>query len=353
MAGLLWQAVVSCVSSAISIIVGALIYQVQVGYLRKQHLVHSFNLPGICTVVYINCTSPTITLSVGAKVGEVRIWEKISSTYFCIIPSPIRLPCWWSEDERLSGFVRIGPLHPMAESVTTLTLALIALGAFFIVASLLHLCLVATFDSRRLRWARNENHRRQHRQEDQGGTQLDGLPLVLEETILNELYPMSDENWAEKAIAHSRYAQGRIEILRRFFEARRRRLQRREETSHPYGSSAESDSELDYDDDDLPVDECYICLSRFRRRMIWWPCGHWLCATCARKVLRKSLHRGCASCPNCRALFLPEELVILHLLPRVVTPAAEGPPTAVGNENENGNRIFSVEMEAATSAVVI
>ncbi|RNF09028.1 hypothetical protein TraAM80_02425 [Trypanosoma rangeli] len=317
----LWQAIVACIASSITMLIGVLIYQDLNIRFRKHQDARFFNQPGLCNVLYVNCTSPAITLSSTMMMGEVKIWEDINPTHFCTVPSPLRVPCWWSKEGAFLGYVRIGPMPPSVGQLQTLSIVLIAVSSLFVFVSLAYPHLNDECIPRWLRWGRREDDpNRQQRQDDQGGTQMD--VLVLEETRLTEVYPMSDENWKAEAIARTPYAKMRLKVLERFFNARRRHLQHNDDSSQPYAGLTGSDSELECDDDDLRVDECYICLSRSRRRIIWWPCGHWLCASCLRKVLRKTFNRGYVCCPNCRSLVLREDLLILHLLPRVMSTAA-------------------------------
>ncbi|EKF31809.1 hypothetical protein MOQ_004350 [Trypanosoma cruzi marinkellei] len=348
---IVWLSFILCASATISIIIGAIIYYTYDEVLQQRAESLLFDQPGVCSVVYINCAVPIVTLTTGTISRQVKIWDNIDSRYFCMVPSPAHVPCWWSKEKSLSRFVRIGPVLPVTRSLRMFSVALMALGGLVIVTGITYLYI---FRGKYSEWLRRNRDAslsgRPQQQEGRRGTEMIGQSTMIEESKLPEAYPMSDPNWMEEATTQTAYARRRLDVLGRFFEARRMQFARREGSSEPFGFLADSNMETEYDEEDFPVDECYVCLSRFRRRMIWWPCGHWLCASCARKVLRKTVCPGYASCPSCRGSFLREDLLVLHLFPRAVTPVAENVPQNE-NSNENGNRISSIEIEETPGLV--
>ncbi|RNC49760.1 hypothetical protein TcCL_NonESM00081 [Trypanosoma cruzi] len=348
---IVWLSFILCVSATISIIIGGIIYYAYDEILQQRTESLLFNQPGVCSIFYINCAFPIVTLTTGPISRQVKIWDKIDPMYFCMVSSPAHVPCWWSKERHLSGFVRIGPVPPVTRSLRMFSIALMALGGLVIFTGITYLYI---FRGKYIEWLRRSRDAsqsgRSQQQDDRRGTQMNGQSTMIEESKLAEAYPMSNPNWMEEATTQTAYARRRLEVLGRFFEARRMQFAGREVSSEPFGFLAYSNMETEYDEDDFPVDECYVCLSRFRRRMIWWPCGHWLCASCARKVLRKTVSPGYASCPNCRGSFLREDLLVLHLFPKAVTPVAENFPENE-NSNENGNRISSVEIEEISGLV--
>ncbi|KEG13672.1 hypothetical protein DQ04_00861140 [Trypanosoma grayi] len=327
---------------------GALILRLYIQAERARIEGVLFDQLGSCSILYFNCTSPTVTLFASGVVRTVKVWDNVASTYFCSIPSSSYVPCWWSETPRLSAFVRFGPVPVEMELLLPFSVTLICVGvAVAVVGFLVLLHHKASGDSGWLLWwVGRDDQNRQDRGGDTEGVQLNSGVLVVENHLLHEADPISDPVWMNKAVIHTPFAERRLAILARFFERRREKMGVHLQLSEPYSTTSAPPSEAEFDDDDLPVDECYVCLSHLRRRLIWWPCGHWLCASCLRKVLRGTRSPGDASCPNCRGIFSHEQLLVLHLQSRkvpqgVVTDSGAGPNDAAG----------SVSGELATSVV--
>ncbi|KAH9601432.1 Zinc-binding domain [Trypanosoma melophagium] len=285
----------------------------------------TFDQQGTCSVLYVKCTNPTIILFANGTTRTVEVWEKIGPTFFCEMESPFILPCWWSREPRLSGLVRIAPIPEESKVLLPFSLVLIAGGVLFL---LLPVFLIVLRNGYRLLNLIGVGRLR--------GSTDSNVPGDLQEEVGNRLvrdpsirvvYPLEDGDWANGVVCPNAFAEGRLQILKRYFDSRRKRAAQAESSTEPFGTASNgSECSSAYDDDDLPVNECYVCLSRFRKRVIWWPCGHWICATCSRRVLRASGSSQAASCPNCRGSFRHEELVALYIIPRPTNQSPEDVP---------------------------
>ncbi|KAH9601620.1 hypothetical protein LSM04_004970 [Trypanosoma melophagium] len=275
---------------AVFIILGSVSFCLNDRRVRIHEDAVTFDQQGTCSVLYVKCTNPTIILFANGTTRTVEVWEKIGPTFFCEMESPFILPCWWSREPRLSGLVRIAPIPEESK-------------------------VLLPFPS---------------------GSTDSNVPGDLQEEVGNRLvqdpsirvvYPLEDGDWANGVVCPNAFAEGRLQILKRYFDSRRKRAAQAESSTEPFGTASNgSECSSAYDDDDLPVNECYVCLSRFRKRVIWWPCGHWICATCSRRVLRASGPSQAASCPNCRGSFRHEELVALYIIPRPTNQSPEDVP---------------------------
>ncbi|KAH9601383.1 hypothetical protein LSM04_000968 [Trypanosoma melophagium] len=142
------------------------------------------------------------------------------------------------------------------------------------------------------------------------GSTDSNVPGDLQEEVGNRLvrdpsirvvYPLEDGDWANGVVCPNAFAEGRLQILKRYFDSRRKRAAQAESSTEPFGTASNgSECSSAYDDDDLPVNECY--------------------------GLRASGPSQAASCPNCRGSFRHEELVALYIIPRPTNQSPEDVP---------------------------
>ncbi|ORC92023.1 uncharacterized protein TM35_000042370, partial [Trypanosoma theileri] len=233
--------------------------------------------------------------------------------------------CWWSLEPRLSDLVRIGPIPEESKVLLPFSIVTTAAGVFFL---LLSFSLIVLNDRDRIlnclsmgRWRRNNDSNNTGELQEEVGNILVGNPLSI-----RVVYPLEDEDWANGVVCQNAFAERRLEILKRYFESQRRRAAPVEGQTEPFGAASDGNECSSECDDDVPVNECYVCVSRFRRQLIWWPCGHWICASCSRRFLRMSGSSEAACCPNCRGSCRHEELVAVYVVPRDTNQSTENVP---------------------------